>query len=139
MHPTGLVVIALAVLGWARSARVTVAFAVATAAMWVCAAVLAHWFFNQPEIFATLVFAYFLLPFVIAPLGGVLAAALIGPPRHLFAAGCAAVAGCLGAIAMVRAAGPIVDMPECFRDMAGPAVLAICAACLAAVLAQRRV
>ena len=139
MHPIGLVAIAVSVLGWARSARVTIAFGVATAAMWVSAAMLAHWFFNQPEIFATLVFAYFLLPFVIAPVCGVLAAVLIGPPRHLFAAGSAAVAGCIGAIAVIGAAGPIVDMPECFRDMAGPAVLSICAATLVAVLSQRRV
>src|SRR5262245_34941810 len=139
MPPAALVVLSLIILAWARSWRVTVAFAVATAATWVCAAVMAHWFFNQPEIFATLVFAYFLLPFVIAPLGGVLAAVLIGPPRHLFAAGAAAVAGCIGAIAVIGAAGPIVDMPECFRDMAAPAILSICAATLVAVLSQRRV
>ncbi|HEX5063883.1 MAG TPA: hypothetical protein VFV99_31100 [Kofleriaceae bacterium] len=139
MHQVVIIALPLAVLAWARSVRVTIAFAVATAVMWVSAAVLADWFFNQPEIFATLVFAYFLLPFVIAPICGVLAAVLIGPPRHLFASGCAAVAGCIGAIAVIGAAGPIVDLRECFHMMAAPTLLAICAATLVAVLAQRRV
>lgn len=135
-----LIAVPLLVIAWARSARVTLGLAVTAAAMWTSAAVLAHWFFNQPEIFATLVFAYLLLPFVLAPLTGVLAALLIGARRHWFACAGAGVLGCVAGLVLIAGAssGPIVSMRECFREMAGPALLSASASALTAALAKRR-
>lgn len=136
-----LIAVPLVVIAWARSTRVTLGLVLTALAMWTSAAVLAHWFFNQPEIFATLVFAYVILPFVIAPLSGVLAALLIGAPRHWFVCAGAAVLGCIGALVVIAGAstGPVVGMRECFREMASPAILSSSAAALTAFLAKRRV
>lgn len=135
-----LVVAPLSVLLWARSTRLAVALVVSGFAMWTCAAVLEHWFLNQPEIFASLLFAYFLLPFVLAPLTGVGLAVLAGPPRHLFASGGAAMIGCIAGMFFWSSidTGPIVDMRDCWRDMAGPTSLAVSTAGFVAFLAQRR-
>jgi hypothetical protein len=109
--------------------------------MWTSSAFLADWFFNQPEIFATLVFAYFLLPFVIAPLAGTLAGLLVGGSRHLFACAGAGIAGCIAALVVMSTscAGPVVGLRECFREMAAPAIFSTSAAIFVAALARRRI
>jgi len=140
MLHVALVAVPLAVIVWGRSSRVAAGLVLTATSMWIIAAVLAHWFFNQPEIFATLVFAYFVLPFVLAPVTGVLAALVIGAPRHWFACAGAGVLGCVGALLVIGAAasGPVVGMRECFHEMAAPAILSASAAALTAALAKRR-
>lgn len=118
------------------------AFLISATSMWVVAAIVEHWFMSQPEIFAWLFFGYVVLPFMIAPATGVLAALLVGPPRSLFASVFGAVVGCIvGLIIMhaVMSRSSYYDVSECLRDMAIPALSTALAAVWAAALAQRRV
>lgn len=57
-------------LAFAGTVRAAIGLVVGALAMWIVAAHAEHWFSNQPEIYAHLVFAYFVLPFVIAPSTG---------------------------------------------------------------------
>lgn len=127
-------------LAFAWSARAAIGLFVGAVTMWLVAAYAAHWYLNQPEIYAWLVFGYVLLPFVIAPATGVLVGVTIGPPRHLIACALAACAGCVaGLLVTSNYAHDNPTMRECFRDMAAPSVLAASAAVVVTRLARRRV
>ena len=118
-------------------------FAAPAAALWLARSVravpvLEGWAFDGWDVYTPLLFTFFLLPLVVAPLTGVTASALLGPPRSLFACGAAACAGCV--VGMIISPFPSADgsLELCLRDMAAPADLAASFAVLVGALGQRR-
>lgn len=107
-------------LAFAGTVRAAIGLVVGALAMWIVAAHAEHWFSNQPEIYAHLVFAYFVLPFVIAPSTGALVGLTLGRPRSL------------------HAQSRVCRLRDCFREMAAPSVLAASAAVGVTRLARRR-
>jgi hypothetical protein len=127
-------------LAFAGTVRAGLGLVVGAIAMWIAASYAEHWFFNQPEIYAHLVFAYFVLPVVIAPSTGIVVGLTLGPPRHLVSCALAACAGCVaGLLVTSNYAQDNPQLRDCFRDMAAPSVLAAAAAVFVTRLARRRV
>jgi len=128
-----------AALWLARSVRAVRALVLAGLAMWGAAALLEAGLYGGDDVYLWLLFTFFFLPLVVAPLTGVLASLLLGPPRSLFACGAAACVGCV--IGMIVSPFPSaeVSLRLCLRDMAAPADLAASFAVLVGALGQRRV
>jgi hypothetical protein len=107
---------------------------------WTLAALGHQFVMGSDDISVALLFLFVVLPFVLAPVGSVIATVILGPPRAFFVAAMASIAGCLvGVFWLVHASAVGVPLCESFRDMAVPVTLALCAALFAATLARRRV
>jgi hypothetical protein len=125
---------------WARSSRVALALVVSMVPTWTLAALGHQFVMGSDDISVALLFLFVVLPFVLAPVGSVIATVILGPPRAFFVAAMASIAGCLvGVFWLVHASAVGVPICESFRDMAVPVTLALCAALFAATLARRRV
>ncbi len=95
-------------------------------------------FLNEPEFIAALLLLWFVLPFVIAPLAGVVAGLAFGRPYALFAPALGAIAGAWLGIWLTSAVRATESLQECALMVAPIVVWMTCGAVLVGALAKRR-